>query len=240
MFVEYALRFSASAISSVAATSAFRITSNVIGSTPPPVHLPRALEAHLALAHVARDELAVALLRRPVAAAAARAEADRVAGLHVDRRLRAEPRLRAAADEHVLRGLARQAAERARRPGHRAVGEDGERRRAVEDEVLAQAEAAAVAPGAVGVVDEREPGDAHRVVQLGLLDRRVLGVLAVRLHRVRPVAAVAPAVAAGERLEEAVVLVRLVDRRRRSRRGTSSPSSPRAAAGGAPAGAHGR
>ena len=33
MFVEYALRFSASAISSVAATSAFRITSNEIGST---------------------------------------------------------------------------------------------------------------------------------------------------------------------------------------------------------------
>ena len=33
MFVEYALRFSASTISSVAATSAFRITSNEIGST---------------------------------------------------------------------------------------------------------------------------------------------------------------------------------------------------------------
>src|SRR3954453_3246010 len=43
MLVEYALRFSASTISSVAATSAFRTTSNVIGSTrttlttPPPV-----------------------------------------------------------------------------------------------------------------------------------------------------------------------------------------------------------
>ena len=35
MFVEYALRLSASAISSVAATSAFRITSNVTGSTVP-------------------------------------------------------------------------------------------------------------------------------------------------------------------------------------------------------------
>ena len=35
MLVEYALRFRASAISSVAATSAFRITSNVIGSTIP-------------------------------------------------------------------------------------------------------------------------------------------------------------------------------------------------------------
>ena len=33
MFVEYALRFRASAISSVAATSAFRITSKEIGST---------------------------------------------------------------------------------------------------------------------------------------------------------------------------------------------------------------
>ena len=44
MFVEYALRFSASAISSVAATSAFRITSNEIGSTAATVLLPRALE----------------------------------------------------------------------------------------------------------------------------------------------------------------------------------------------------
>ena len=33
MLVEYALRFSASTISSVAATSALRITSKVIGST---------------------------------------------------------------------------------------------------------------------------------------------------------------------------------------------------------------
>ena len=47
MFVEYALRFSASTISSVAATSALRITSNVIGSTltpairTPPAPAPR-------------------------------------------------------------------------------------------------------------------------------------------------------------------------------------------------------
>ena len=48
MLVEYALRFSASTISSVAATSAFRITSNEIGSIdalPPPVDLARPLGA---------------------------------------------------------------------------------------------------------------------------------------------------------------------------------------------------
>ena len=145
MFVEYALRFSASTISSVAATSAFRITSNEIGSTPPSVHLPRPRGADLALAHVARDALAVALLRRAVAAAAARAVADDVAGQHVDRRLRRQPRLDAVADQDVLGRLAGLAAERARRPAQRAVGEHGERRRPVEEEVLAQPEAAAEA-----------------------------------------------------------------------------------------------
>ncbi len=93
-------------------------------------------------------------------------------------------------------------------PADRAVGEHGERRRPVEEEVLAQPEPAAEAPRAVGVVDEREPHDAHRVVELRLLDGRVLGVLAVRLHRVRAVALEPPAVAAAERLEEADVLVR--------------------------------
>ena len=43
-----------------------------------------------------------------------------------------------------------------------------------------------------GAVDEREPGDLHGVVQLGLLDRRVLGVLAVRLDGVGAVAPVRP------------------------------------------------
>src|SRR5581483_9499549 len=46
------------------------------------------------------------------------------------------------------------------------------------------------------------------VVELGLLDRGVLGVLAVRLHRVRPVASGPGAVAATEGLEEAPVLAR--------------------------------
>ena len=45
MFVEYALRFSASAISSVAATSAFRITSNEIGSTAAIAYTSRARSA---------------------------------------------------------------------------------------------------------------------------------------------------------------------------------------------------
>ena len=86
-----------------------------------------------------------------------------------------------------------------------AVGEDRERRVQVEEVVLAQAEPAAEPAGALGVLDEREPVDPHRVVQLGLLDRRVLGVLAVRLHRVGAVAREAPAVPAGERVVEAGV-----------------------------------
>ena len=174
----------------------------------PPVHLSSALGADLSLAHVTRDELAVALLRRPVAAAPAGAVADDVARLELDGSLGREPTLLAAADQDVLGRLPGEAAERARRPRERAVGQDGEGRRPVEEEVLAQPEAAAEASRPLGVLHEREASDPHRIVQLGLLDRRVLGVLAVRLHRVRPVAREAAAVAAAERLQEAVVLVR--------------------------------
>src|SRR5581483_5952434 len=76
------------------------------------------------------------------------------------------------------------APERAPRAEPVAVGEDRVRRRPVEDVVLAQAEPAAEAAGALGVGPEREAADPHRVVALGLLDRRVLGVLPVGLHRV--------------------------------------------------------
>ena len=44
-----------------------------------------------------------------------------------------------------------------------------------------------MAPAALRVLDEGIAQDAHRVVGLGLLDRRVLGVLEVRLHRVHAV-----------------------------------------------------
>ena len=90
----------------------------------------------------------------------------------------------------------------------RPVGKHGERRRPLEEEVLAQSEPAAKAPRAVGVVDEREPRHTHRIVELGLLDGCILGVLAVGLDRVGTVAQQTPAVAAAERLEKARVLVR--------------------------------
>ena len=228
MFVEYALRLRASTISSVAATSALRITSNEIGSTAavtaravpsslprPPrardgdaVHVPRALGAHLALEHVAQHARGIALLRRPVAASAAGAVADDVARLDGHGRLGRQPGLLAPADQHVLGDSTVVAAEGAGRPGDGAIREDGERRRPIEEEVLAQPEPAAEATRPLGVLDERQPVDAHRVVELRLLDGRVLGVLPMRLHGVRPVARVAAAVAAAERLEEADVLVR--------------------------------
>src|SRR5438093_1157944 len=97
------------------------------------------------------------------------------------------------------------AAEGAPRPEAVAVGEDRVRRRAVEDVVLPQPEAASEAARAFRVRHEREAADPHRVIELGLLDRRVLGVLAVCLYGVRAVAAPPSAVAAGERLVEAGV-----------------------------------
>ncbi len=60
-----------------------------------PVLVAGALHAHLALEHVAQDALGLALLGRPVAAAAAAADADHVAGHELDRALRAEPGLAA-------------------------------------------------------------------------------------------------------------------------------------------------
>ena len=88
------------------------------------VDLARPLGADLPLEHVAQHALGIALLGRPVAAAAAGADADHVAGHEVERRLRAEPRLDAVADEHVLGDLRVVAAERAPRADLVAVGED--------------------------------------------------------------------------------------------------------------------
>src|SRR5581483_8673341 len=115
------------------------------------VHRAGTLEADLPLAHVAGDERGVPLGRRAVAAPAAGAHADYVARLHLHRRLRGQARLDAAADEHVLGDAPLAAAEGAPRAAAVAVGEDRVRRRAVEHVVLAQAEAAAVASGALRV-----------------------------------------------------------------------------------------
>src|SRR5207237_9012942 len=103
----------------------------------PRVHLPRASPADLALADVARDRVAVAILGRAVAAAAAGAVADDVAGLHLDRHLRVELGLDAVADQHVFGRPPVVTAEHAPRAAHRPVGEHCERRRTVEEEVLA-------------------------------------------------------------------------------------------------------
>ena len=84
------------------------------------VDVARALGADLALEHVAQHPLRVALLGRAVAAAAAGADADHVAGDEVDGRLRREPRLDAVADVHVLGRRAGVAAERAPRARRRS------------------------------------------------------------------------------------------------------------------------
>ena len=222
-----------------ASASCRRLVEAAVGDRDA-VDVPRPLGADLALEHVAQHPLGVALLGRPVAAAAAGAEADHVAGDEVERRLRDEPRLDAVADVHVLGDPPGVAAERAPRACLVAVGEDGEGRVQVEEVVLAQPEPAAEAARPLGVLDEREAVDPHRVVELRLLDRRVLGVLAVRLDGVGAVARVAAAVAAGERVVEARVLAGARRRGSRSPPGTSSPSSPRAAARGRPAAARGR
>ena len=74
MFVEYALRRSASTISSVAATSALRITSNVIGSKVSACHPYSSLAAFsdstLPSRTSSRDALRIALARVAPAAAA--------------------------------------------------------------------------------------------------------------------------------------------------------------------------
>ena len=85
------------------------------------------------------------------------------------------------------------------------VGQDRERRRLQHAKVLAEPEPATEPARPLRVLDQRQACDLHGVVQLGLLDRRVLGVLAVCLHRVRAVAPVPAAVTPGERLVEARV-----------------------------------
>src|SRR5262249_58364557 len=117
-------------------------------------------------ASVAREGPRTAPLRRSVAPPAAGAIAHDVAGLELDRRLRREARLRAITDEDVLGGAPVLAAEGACGAAHGAVGEHGERRRAIEEVVLAQTEAAPEPAGAVGVLDQRKTGDAHPVVEL--------------------------------------------------------------------------
>ena len=75
----------------------------------------------------------------------------------------------------------------------------------VETVVAAHAEAAPAPAGAFGILHQLIAQDAHGIVDLGLLHRRVLGVLAMGLDRVRAVALRAPAIAAAERLQVAVI-----------------------------------
>ncbi|HVA86929.1 MAG TPA: hypothetical protein VNF73_11520, partial [Candidatus Saccharimonadales bacterium] len=88
-----------------------------------------------------------------------------------------------------------------------AVGQDRERHLVVGEMIVtSQAETAVIGSGAFRVIHQLVAKDSDRVAHLGLLDRRVLGVLPVRLDRVGPVARGAGAVAAAERFEEAVIL----------------------------------
>ena len=67
------------------------------------------------------------------------------------------------------------------------LGHDRERDRPLEHVVAPQPQAAAPAPGTLGVGHQRVAQEQDRVVRLGLLDRRVLGVLDVRLDAVHAV-----------------------------------------------------
>src|SRR5207237_1242259 len=112
----------------------------------------RPLGADLTLAHVAPDQLGVALGRRAVAAPAAGLEADHVAGLDLYGALGAQAaRRRTVGVEDVAGRRAGLATVEAVRAPAVAVGQDGERRRVVEGVVAPQAEAAAEPAGAVGV-----------------------------------------------------------------------------------------
>ena len=86
----------------------------------------------------------------------------------------------------------------------------------VELVVAAHPETAPVPAGTLGVLDQFVAQDAHRIVDLRLLDGRVLRVLTMRLHRVRTIAERPGAVAAAEGLQIAVV---------RSRAGIGSTES---------------
>ena len=90
----------------------------------------------------------------------------------------------------------------------RSIGKGGEHRFMSGEAVLAaQTQSATIFAGPLGVRDQGETGDANRIVDLGLLDRRVLGILKVSLNRVRAVGVVTSPVTAGQGLEVRVVLL---------------------------------
>ncbi len=96
-----------------------------------------------------------------------------------------------------------------------AVGQDRERRLVVGEAIIPpQAEAAAELPRPLGIGNELVTHDAHRVVELGLLDGRVLRVLRIGLHGVGPVFPAPAAIPARQGFEEAVILPRILVRTR--------------------------
>src|SRR5262249_14509775 len=146
-------------------------------------------------------------MRGAKAAAAARAVADYVAWAHVQRHLGAQPVRVPIRVEDVLGDTAGLPAEESPRTSPISVGQNREGGRPLWKEVvLAEAQSAPELARALGVRDQLVPQDAHRVVALGLLDRGVLGVLAMRLHGVGPIASGAAAVASAQGLEVAVVV----------------------------------
>ena len=177
----------------------------------------------------------VALERRAVAAAAGRLHADDVARRKLERVLRAQFARLAIRVEDVARLLPGSAAEQPVRAPLVAVGKDRERDRVLERVVASQPEAAAVPARPFGLLDQLVARDPHRVVDLGLLDRRVLGVLRDAPGR-RPGRRSWRARRGRRRRSRGT---RTARRRagcgRRSRRGRSSPSSPPARARGSPA-----
>ena len=70
----------------------------------------------------------------------------------------------------------------------RPIGDDRERRLVIDKPIVpTNAESATMLPRAPGVGDEREARDADWVVQLGLLDRSVLGVVDMWLDAIHAV-----------------------------------------------------
>src|SRR6266542_3145078 len=161
-----------------------------------------ALLRDLALGYIGGHPRRVALDRRFSASAAGRLHADHVTGGQLECDLRGQlarpPRVRV---QDVFRGARRAAAEEPPRRVARLVGEDGKARLVAGEGIVApHAEAASMAPAALRVLDESVAEDAHRIIRLRLLHRRVLRVLEVRLHRVHAVGGHGGAVAARDGL----------------------------------------
>src|SRR3989442_15903686 len=94
----------------------------------------------------------------------------------------------------------------------------------IEPVVSTKAEPAAILRRPVRVIDKLVPETPHRIIALGFLNRRILSILTVRLHRIGTIESGAPTVSAGKGLEKAEVLPPL--RRDSAQAGVASHRPP--------------